>query len=75
MELQDRQDLREISGKVSHLEAQVESLKTTAAGLKEGIDKLVSKAEFAPVKLIVYGLCASVLTGVIGALLSRVLIK
>ena len=36
---------------------------------------LVTKIEFTPIKIIVYGLCGSILTGVIGALLTKILIK
>lgn len=43
--------------------------------IKDGIKLLVTQYEFGPVKLLVYGLAASVGAGVIGAVLSKVLIK
>ena len=39
------------------------------------IDTLVSKLEFTPVKLLVYGMTGIILAGVIGALLAAVLRK
>lgn len=39
------------------------------------IDTLVSKLEFTPVKLLVYGMTGIILSGVIGALLTLVLRK
>lgn len=43
--------------------------------LRDSLKTLVTQYEFAPVKLLVYGLAASVGAGVIGAVLSKVLIK
>lgn len=43
--------------------------------LEKAIEKLVSKEEFAPVKLIAYGLATSVMTAVIMAVLAKVIIK
>lgn len=43
--------------------------------LRMSIDKLVTRFEFAPIKLLVYGLVGTVLTSVFAALLSKVLIK
>ena len=39
------------------------------------IDTLVSKLEFTPVKLLVYGMTGIILAGVIGALLTSIIIK
>ena len=43
--------------------------------VKAGIEKLVTRPEFDPVKLLVYGLCGCVLTGFITAILSKIIIK
>lgn len=43
--------------------------------IDERLTGLITRIEFTPIKLIVYGLCASILTGVIGALLTKVLTK
>ena len=41
----------------------------------ERIEKLVTKDEFTPIRMIVYGLATSALTGLVAAILSRVLVK
>lgn len=49
----------------------IELLKNDVAELK---DNSVSKAEFLPIKLLVYGASAMILTGVFGALIALVVI-
>lgn len=44
-------------------------------GIDEKLDKLVTQAEFWPVKTLVYGITALMLSGVIGALLMLVVNK
>jgi hypothetical protein len=53
---------------IATIKAEVHAMKTLVA-------TLVTRVEFTPVKLIVYGLVGSILAGVVGALLSLVLIK
>jgi len=60
---------------MSRVENKVESLQQTVSTMKQNIEELVTRHEFAPVKLIVYGLAGSVFAGFIGAVLSKVFIK
>lgn len=53
----------------------VATIKAELKHLQDQIATLVTRPEFTPVKLIVYSLVGSIFTGVLGALLSRVLIK
>jgi hypothetical protein len=53
----------------------VATIKAELANLKDQVSKLVTRPEFTPVKLIVYSLVGSIFTGVVGALLSRVIMK
>lgn len=43
--------------------------------MQKTITQLVTRVEFAPIKFLVYALCASLLAGVVGAALSRLWIK
>lgn len=43
--------------------------------IARNVEKLVTRHEFDPVKLIVYGLCACILTGFLAAVLSRVFVR
>ena len=43
--------------------------------LSRNVEKLVTRHEFDPVKLLVYGIAGSALCGIVGALLSTVLLK
>ena len=43
--------------------------------MKEDKKDMVSKTEFAPVKIIVYGLVGTILTSVLGALLALIITK
>jgi len=53
-------------GKLTRLETQLESVSTS-------LSTFVSQHQFAPVKLIVYGGAAGVLTTVLGAILAKIL--
>lgn len=44
-------------------------------GIDEKLDKLVTQDQFWPVKTLVYGLTALMLTGIVGALIKLVLIR
>lgn len=54
-------------------------LRTVVLLMKESLDKLtgefVTRAEFAPVKIIAYGLVSIVMLAVVGAVVSQVLVK
>lgn len=60
-------EVHSINSKVSALTHKVDQIRVD-------VEKLVTRHEFMPVKLIVYGLCGCILTSVLAALLSRVLI-
>lgn len=50
------------------LAAQIEAL-------KEKVDTLVTRVEFTPVKILVYGGAGTILSTVVGALLAKVILK
>lgn len=68
MESKDKEELYEQRSQIKILTAQVDALQLI-------ITTLVTRPEFTPVKLIVYGLVGSLLAGVVGALLSKILTK
>ena len=57
------------------LKTQVSNLNLTVQHLQKDIEDFVSKQEFAPVKLIAYGLATAVMTSVFMAIMAKVLIK
>jgi hypothetical protein len=57
------------------LKTQVSNLNLTVKHLQKDIEDFVSKQEFAPVKLIAYGLATAVMTSVFMAIMAKVLIK
>lgn len=61
-------DLRDVAADVQVLKSQIDAV-------KEQFDKFVTRHEFTPVKLLVYGLTGSTLAGVVGAIMSKVLTK
>lgn len=65
-------DITDIKIDIGIAKAEVISIKKAIETLEK---TLVTKMEFAPIKLFVYGLAASCGAGVIGAILSKVLIK
>jgi hypothetical protein len=67
MEQHERDELYGLKGKVQALEIQYDALKMIVA-------TLVTRPEFIPVKLVVYGMVGSIMAGVVGALLSKILI-
>ena len=72
-----------ISERLSKLEWEVATIKQAQVDLKEDTKEMhsdmksdyVSKYDFAPVKLVVYGLCGTVLATVLGAILTLVITK
>lgn len=62
------EDIRELSNHVVRLQEQV-------ATLQVAVKDLVTRVEFTPVKLIAYGLAGTILSSVLMAILSKVLMK
>lgn len=60
------EDLHDLALSVAVLRSQVLTL-------KEEIEKLITRVEFAPVKLLTYGLAATLLSGVVAAILAQVI--
>ncbi|EAB4417279.1 hypothetical protein D7B12_17770 [Salmonella enterica] len=61
-------DLKRLTENVIRLQEKV-------SNLESGVRELVSKAEFTPVKLVVYGLAGTVLSSVLMALIATVVIR
>ena len=57
------------------LSRQLEALTAAYQGMAKALDQLVGRAEFLPVKYIVYGVTGSVVAGAVGAIVSRMLMK
>jgi hypothetical protein len=55
------------------IRGQIQRLNDSVEQIKVDVGKLVTRHEFTPVKAIVYGLCACILTGVVAAMLARVI--
>lgn len=64
----DPEDFRELDNNVVLLKEKVDQLEKL-------VEKLVTKSEFAPVKLIAYGLATAVMTSVMMAIMAKVLIQ
>ena len=62
------EEIRELSTNVVRLQEQVATLQTA-------VKDLVTRVEFTPVKLIAYGLAGTILSSVLMAILSKVLMK
>ena len=62
------EDIRELSNNVVRLQEQVATLQTA-------VKDLVTRVEFTPVKLIAYGLAGTILSSVLMAIVSKVLMK
>lgn len=60
---------------VTRLEERVGQGFDKLEGLERKINLLITREEFAPVKLIAYGLAVSIFTSVMAALLSKVILK
>lgn len=75
MEGVDKSDFRELDRDVSLLGKDVTALQVEVSNLNKTIKELVSKAEFMPVKLIVYGLAGGALTAFLSAVISNVIAK
>ncbi|EBJ6658314.1 hypothetical protein D0Q53_20575 [Salmonella enterica] len=64
----DDNELRKLSDNVIRLQEKVTALEAT-------VKELVTRAEFTPVKLVVYGLAGTVLSSVLMALIATVVIR
>ena len=62
------EEIRELSNDIVRLQEQVLSLQNT-------VKNLVTLVEFAPVKMIAYGLAGTILSSVLVAILAKVLTK
>ena len=69
----ERTDLRALRETVSALRADVAKLCTMVKALEEAAKSFVRQEEFLPVRIVVYGIVASVLTAVFMALLLTVI--
>lgn len=75
MEGVSKQDFRELDREVGKIGNDVAALKTDVTHINQSLTKLVSKAEFFPVKLIVYGLAAGSMSAVMTAVVNMVMAK
>jgi uncharacterized protein YhaN len=71
----ERDEFRELEKVVDATDRNVIRLQEQVTSMQRQIVELVSKAEFAPVKLIAYGLATAVGSSVIMAILAKVIIK
>lgn len=71
----NRGDLREIDKRVSEVGTSVARLEVQVRNLERIIEDLVTKAEFAPVKLIAYGLASGAMSAVVMAIISKVILR
>ncbi len=65
-----RQDFRELDREVSQIGKDVTTLNAQVHHIRGNLEQLVSKAEFFPVKMIVYGLAAGSMGAVLTAVIS-----
>lgn len=71
----ERDEFLEVERAVRATDLNVVRLQEQVASMQRAIAELVTKAEFAPVKLIAYGLATAVGSSVIMAILAKVIIK
>ncbi len=71
----DREEFRDLEVTVQATDRNVIRLQEQVCNMQRKIEELVSRAEFAPVKLIAYGLATAVGSSVIMAILAKVIIK
>ena len=77
MNVEDR--IHNAERRTDKAESRIDALEIMLESYMKNIDanvfKLVTRHEFDPIKLLVYGLVGCILTGFIGAVLSRILVK
>ncbi len=61
--------------KITGVSGKIQLIENDQRYMKERLDTLVSRLEFTPVKMLVYGMTSIILTGVVGALVALVLTK
>jgi hypothetical protein len=66
---------RRLEEVVRETEMEVVRLQEQMAAMQKTIELLVTKAEFAPIKMIVYGLMSAVGASVLGTVMSKVFVK
>ena len=71
----ERDEFRELERQVKTSNDVVINLQAQVGHLQKTITELVTKAEFAPVRLIAYGLATAVMSSVMMAVLAKVIIK
>ncbi len=71
----DRSEFRDLERDVKTGNDSVIKLQEQVANLQKAVAELVTKAEFAPVRLIAYGLATAVMSSVMMAILAKVIIK
>ncbi len=75
MEGVSKDDFRELDRDVGKIGNDVSGLKVEVHNLNASVKELVSKAEFFPVKVIVYGLAGGAMTAVLTAVITNVIVK
>lgn len=75
MEGVSKEDFRELDRDVGKISTDVAGMKSELNHLNVSIKELVHKAEFFPVKVIVYGLAGGALTAVLTAVITNVIAK
>ena len=71
----ERAEFRDLEEAVQTTDKNVIRLQEQVAAMQRTINDLVTRAEFAPVKMIAYGLATAVGSSVIMAILAKVIIK
>lgn len=71
----DRTEFRDLEREVKTGNDAIITLQSQVQHLQKAVADLVTKAEFAPVKLIAYGLATAVMSSVMMAILAKVIIK
>lgn len=71
----ERAEFRDLEEAVQTTDKNVIRLQEQVANMQRTINDLVTRAEFAPVKMIAYGLATAVGSSVIMAILAKVIIK
>ena len=66
---------RSTHDKITGVSGKIQLIENDQRYMKERLDTLVSRLEFTPVKMLVYGMTSIILTGVVGALVALVLTK
>lgn len=71
----NREEFRELDRELSKVGTSVTRLQVQVLNLERLVEDLVTKAEFAPVKLIAYGLATGAMSAVVMAIISQVVTR